>query len=143
MSTQPIYFREVEVTYKGQRRNGEQLQGPEGVVRFLANQIGSKSREHFVAIYLDTRHRPIGYQIVSIGTVSASLVHPREVFQPAIAIGASAVIVAHNHPSGNPSPSKEDGDITARLHAAGEILGITLLDSLVVTDEDHHWVSIK
>ncbi|RIL03534.1 MAG: hypothetical protein DCC71_14900 [Proteobacteria bacterium] len=67
------------------------------------------------------------------GTVSASLVHPREVFQPAILVGACAVIVAHNHPSGDPTPSREDREITQRLAQAGALLGVSLLDSVVFT----------
>jgi DNA repair protein RadC len=90
---------------------------------------------------LDGRHRPIAYQVVSIGTATASLVHPREVFQAAIGAGAVALIVAHNHPSGDPSPSREDRDITERLLRAGELLGIRLLDSVVVTDGTY--VSIR
>ena len=86
-----------------------------------------------MALYLDGRHRPIAHQVVSIGTASASLVHPREVFQPAILVGACAVIVAHNHPSGDPTPSAEDREITRRLAQAGALLGVSLLDSVVFT----------
>jgi DNA repair protein RadC len=95
--------------------------------------VRDDAREHFVAVYLDGRHRPIAHQVVSIGTASASLVHPREVFQPAILVGAWAVIVAHNHPSGYPTPSREDRDITQRLSQAGALLGVSLLDSVVFT----------
>jgi DNA repair protein RadC len=95
--------------------------------------VTDDAREHFVAIYLDGRHRAIGHQIVSVGTATASLVHPREVFQPAILAGACAVIVGHNHPSGDPSPSPEDRAVTLRLAAAANLLGLHLLDSLVWT----------
>jgi DNA repair protein RadC len=94
--------------------------------------IGNDAREHFLVLMLDGRHRPIAYQTVSIGTATASLVHPREVFQAAVGLGACGVIVAHNHPSGDPSPSREDRDVTQRLIKAGEVLGIRLLDSVVI-----------
>ncbi len=86
-----------------------------------------------MALYLDGRHRPIADRIVSIGTATASLVHPREVFQPAVALGACGLIVAHNHPSQDPTPSAEDRDVTRRLAEAGQLLGIPLLDHVVWT----------
>jgi DNA repair protein RadC len=101
------------------------------VVQFLRRVVRDDAREHFVALYLDGR--PIAHQVVSIGTASASLVHPREVFQPAILVSACAVIVGHNHPSGDPTPSREDREITQRLAQAGALLGVSLLDSVVFT----------
>ena len=131
----PIAIREVAVQYRGARKRiSEKIHGPEGVVRFVRRVVNGDAREHFVALLLDGRHRPIAYQVVSIGTATASLVHPREVFQAAIGIGACALIVAHNHPSGDPSPSREDRDVTRRLSSAGKLIGIELLDALVVTD---------
>jgi DNA repair protein RadC len=103
--------------------------------------VGNDAREHFLVLMLDARHKAIAYQVVSVGTANASLVHPREVFQAAVAAGAVAVIVAHNHPSGDPSPSREDREVTERLLRAGEVLGIRLLDSVVVSDSGY--VSIR
>ena len=135
----PITIREVAVQYRGARKRiPEKIHGPEGVARFVRRVINGDAREHFVSVLLDGRHRPIAYQVVSIGTATASLVHPREVFQAAIGIGACALIVAHNHPSGDPSPSREDRDVTQRLARAGKLIGIELLDALVVTDAQHH-----
>lgn len=91
-------------------------------------------REHFVALYVDSRSKVKGVCVVSIGTISASLVHPREVFRPAIVAGAAAVIVAHNHPSGDVTPSHEDKDATRRLARAGALLGVPLLDHVIVTN---------
>ena len=102
------------------------------VVRAFIPQ--GEEREHFVALYLDARSRVKGACVVSIGTLSASLVHPREVFRPAIVAGAAAVIVAHNHPSGDVTPSAEDKDATRRLVRAGELLGVPLLDHVIVND---------
>ena len=86
-----------------------------------------------MALFLDSRHQPISYSIVSVGTANQSLMHPREVFQPAILAGAAALIVLHNHPSGDPSPSRQDYDVTQRLQDAGKLLGIPLLDHIVWT----------
>lgn len=128
------FIREVAVRYVGRSaRIATSIRRPLEVVEFLRRVVRDDAREHFVALYLDGRHRPIAHQIVSIGTASASLVHPREVYQPAILVGACAVIVAHNHPSGDPSPSREDREITRRLAQAGALLGISLLDSVVFT----------
>lgn len=128
------FIREVAVRDVGRSaRIATSIQRPLEVVEFLRRVVRDDAREHFVALYLDGRHRPIAHQVVSIGTASASLVHPREVFQPAILVGACAVIVAHNHPSGDPSPSLEDREITQRLAQAGALLGISLLDSVVFT----------
>jgi len=91
-----------------------------------------KKKEHFVTFYLDASHRVIYAEVVSIGTLTASLVHPREVFAPAVAHRAAAIIVAHNHPSGLENPSREDRITTKRLADAGKILGIPLLDHVIV-----------
>ena len=128
-----VRIREAVVRYRGSRRRVTgAMRSPEDVARFVRRVVGNDAREHFVAILLDGRHRPIAYQVVSIGTATAALVHPREVFQPAVGLGACAVIVAHNHPSGDPTPSAEDRDVTQRLAQAGRLLGILLIDSVVV-----------
>jgi DNA repair protein RadC len=129
-------IREVAIRYRGRaKRAPDALRSPADVAAFMRRAVTDDAREHFVAIYLDGRHRPVAHQIVSVGTATAALVHPREVFQPAVLLGACALIVAHNHPSGDPSPSSEDRDITERLAQAGKLLGITLLDSIVWTRE--------
>ena len=133
-----VRIREAVVRYRGSRRGvAGVMRNPEDVARFVRGVVGNDAREHFVAILLDGRHRPIAYQVVSIGTATAALVHPREVFQPAVGLGACAVIVAHNHPSGDPTPSAEDRDVTRRLAQAGGLLGILLLDSVVVSGLGH------
>jgi DNA repair protein RadC len=95
--------------------------------------IRDHKKEHFVVFFLDTRNQAIRREIISIGTLNANLVHPREVFEPAILHSAAQIIVCHNHPSGNPEPSDEDLAITRRLQEAGKILGIELLDHVIVT----------
>lgn len=95
-------------------------------------------RERFVAVYLDAKHRPIAVHEVSVGTTNQSLVHPREVFGPALQLAAVALVVAHNHPSGDPTPSPEDRAVTDRLRSAGELLGVSLLDHLVLGGETYY-----
>jgi len=109
----------------------------EDAAAVVASYLKGADREHCVVVLLDARHTVIGLNTVSIGTVSASLVHPREVFKPAILANASAVILAHNHPSGELEPSEHDVDLTRRLIEAGKLLGIELLDHLILCDGAH------
>ena len=94
--------------------------------------LGDVPEEHFVLMVLDSRRRVIGMSEVSVGTLSASLVHCREVFRTAILLNGAAIVVAHNHPSGDPHPSSEDRDVTRRLQRAGELLGIPVADHIVL-----------
>jgi len=89
-------------------------------------------REQFVVLMLDAQHRPLGMSVISIGSLTASIVHPREVFKAAILSNSAAVIIAHNHPSGSVEPSPEDLEISRRLREAGELLGIRVLDSIIL-----------
>jgi DNA repair protein RadC len=131
------FLREVRVQYGRARvRYESRILGPELAIEIARKVVRDHAREHFLAIYLDARHRPIAYQIVSIGTADQSLVHPREVFQPALLCGAVALVVLHSHPSGDPSPSAEDREVTRRLAEAGKLLGVALLDHIVFTAED-------
>jgi len=107
----------------------------EDVWKLCADMRASK-KEYFAAFYLDTQNKLIERQIVSIGTLNASLVHPREVFEPAVALHAAGIIAAHNHPSGESTPSSDDIAITKRLAEAGKILGIELIDHVIVTGGD-------
>ncbi len=113
------------------------LDCPIAVARQLQPLFGGLDREHFVVLALDARNRPIGCNTVSVGTLSASLVHPREVFKFAILANAAAVILAHNHPSGDVDPSKDDLELTRRLVRAGEVMGIDVLDHLVMAGQDY------
>jgi DNA repair protein RadC len=88
--------------------------------------------EIFLALLLDVKHRVLRDVRVSVGTLNGSLIHPREVFAEAVAMRAAAVILVHNHPSGDPSPSREDGEVTRRLRSAGEIVGIPVLDHVII-----------
>lgn len=107
------------------------VRGPETIFD-LTRDIRATNREHFVGFYLNSRNQVLRREIISIGSLNASIVHPREVYQPAIAVSAASLIIAHNHPSGDPTPSEEDLAITRRLIEAGRILGIEMLDHVVV-----------
>lgn len=103
----------------------------------------ANDQERFVVACLDTKHRVQCVVVVTVGTLDASLVHPREVFKPAFIEGSSAVVVSHNHPSGNPAPSREDHEVTNRLTEAGKLLGITVLDHIIYGDGTGEILSIR
>jgi len=107
---------------------------PKNVWEEMKDVRGNK-KEHFVVFYLDTRNQEVAREIVSVGTLNANLVHPREVFEPAVKNLASQIVVSHNHPSGNSQPSDDDLEVTQRLREAGKILGIELLDHVIVTEK--------
>ncbi len=112
------------------------IDSPERASEQLAD-LRDKKQEYFVCLTLDGANRLIAKRVISIGTLTASLVHPREVFAEAIADRAASIIVAHNHPSGNLQPSQADRDVTTRLQNAGELLGINLIDHIIVTKNSH------
>ncbi len=129
--------RELVVSYKPLRVplpvNGT-VSRPREAARLAAAILAGTTVEHVLALHFDTKHKLIGVHVVSVGTLDASLVHPREVFKAAYLSNASALILAHNHPSGDPTPSGEDRALSDRLRQAGELLGVTLLDFVIVTD---------
>lgn len=96
------------------------------------HEISISKKEQLRGLYLNSRYQVIHSEIISVGTLTSNIVHPREVFQPAIEHSAVAVIIAHNHPSGNPEPTEEDIEVTKQLQKAGKVLGIDLLDHLVI-----------
>lgn len=104
------------------------------IAEIVSSKLAGDKREHFIAFYLNSKLEIEQEYTVSIGNLDSAPVHPREVFGPAIKKSAAAVIIAHNHPSGDPSPSPEDIAITERLRKAGELLGIRLLDHVIVGD---------
>lgn len=109
-----------------------QVRSPEDVFRLLKKQLEGQDREHFVVILLSSKNAVIGVETVSVGTLNASIVHPREALKPAIINSAAAIVLVHNHPSGVPTPSQEDIAITKRIKRAGEILGIEVLDHVII-----------
>lgn len=121
--------------------NGSCIRGPEDVFRHFHARLRDTPHEQFHLLLLDGRHRVLREVMASRGTLTASLVHPREVFRPAIREGAAALVVVHNHPSGDPGPSLEDREVTRRLVQAGALLGVPLLDHVVVAERG--WVSLR
>ena len=115
---------------------------PTDAVRILNAYLHNADREHLVALFLNAKNHIIGINTVSVGSLTSSIVHPREVFKPAILANAAALILGHNHPSGDPTPSAEDQAITTRLAQVGEALGIRVLDHLILGD-DLHWYSFQ
>lgn len=99
--------------------------------------IRDNKKEHFVIFFLDARNQEIKREIISVGSLNANLVHPREVFEPAVRHTAAQIIVAHNHPSGDEKPSEEDKEITKRLTESGKILGIDIVDHIIVTKNNY------
>ncbi len=109
------------------------IRSPQDACR-VANGIKSESKEHFLTLYLDARNVLIHEEVISIGSLNANIVHPREVFKPAISNGAASIILVHNHPSGDVSPSQDDLNLTSRLAEAGHLLGIEVLDHVIISD---------
>lgn len=114
------------------------IRSPCDVERHFAPRVRSARRESFFVLLLDGRHRLIAEEEVSRGTLTSSLVHPREVFREAIRSAAGALVLVHNHPSGDPTPSAEDRSVTTRLAEAGRLLGIEVIDHVVVSNRGHY-----
>jgi DNA repair protein RadC len=110
---------------------------PEDAVAQIKSKLKNKRKEHFWVLLLDTRNRVIKTSQVSVGSLNASVVHPREVFKEAISATAASVILVHNHPSGDLQPSAEDIEITKNLARAGEVMGIEVLDHIIVSSQGH------
>ncbi len=119
-------------------RPGMTVRGGGDVARVVLESARHARRESFFALQLDARHRVLSLRVISVGSLESSLVHPREVFGPAVREGAAALVVAHNHPSGDAVPSVEDREVTDRLRNVGELLGIELVDHVVVGRERYY-----
>lgn len=107
---------------------------PEDISRLVMEEMRYLKKEVFTILLLNTKHEVISIEKISVGSLNASIVHPREVFHPAIRKSSSAIILVHNHPSGDPTPSSEDQNITKRLIDAGTLLGISVLDHVIIGD---------
>jgi DNA repair protein RadC len=114
-----------------------QLAGPRAVAEYLLPQYGGRRVEQFGVLLLDTKHRVVRTTILSVGTLDASIVHPRDVFREAVTGGAAAIVLFHNHPSGDPEPSRDDSRLTERLIAAGVLMGINVIDHVILGDTSY------
>ena len=108
------------------------IKNAEDVYNYFKDELKVKNKEHFYALFLDTKNRIIGEELISVGILNASLIHPREVFNPAIKASANSIIIVHNHPSGDCVPSSEDKEVTKIITNAGDILGIKVLDHIII-----------
>jgi DNA repair protein RadC len=115
------------------------LSTPRELATYLLPQYGTADVEQFGIVMLDTKHRVIRVRIVSIGSLDSTVVHPREVFREAASAAAAAIVLFHNHPSGDPTPSQDDARLTVRLCAAADVLDIGLLDHLIVGDAERYF----
>jgi len=141
-----IRFKVIRAVY-------EKLTIQEGTAEYVANTISNaqavyalfsflqqETKEHFIALHLDAKNRILCIDRVSAGTMTNSLIHPREVFKTALLSSATSLLLIHNHPSGDPTPSREDISITEKLKGAGEIMGIAVLDHVIIGDG---YISLK
>ncbi|BAF60638.1 hypothetical DNA repair proteins [Pelotomaculum thermopropionicum SI] len=119
--------KEASVLYAARR-----ISSPDDAAGFVRDFIEDADREKFLIICLNTRNEPTAVHTVAVGTLNSSQVHPREVFKVALLANSAGIILAHNHPSGDPAPSREDIEITRRLKECGDLLGISVLDHIVI-----------
>ncbi|MBZ9534687.1 DNA repair protein RadC [Cytobacillus oceanisediminis] len=117
------------------------IRSPEDAAKYMMNEMKFLSQEHFICLYLNTKNQVMHKQVVFIGSLNASIVHPREVFKEAFRRSAASIICLHNHPSGDPSPSREDIEVTKRLVECGKIIGIDLLDHIIMGE--NKFISLK
>jgi DNA repair protein RadC len=128
-------------TLMRRREDRPQIRSAMDAAKLIVPQFGAQPVEQFGLLLLDTKHRLLRLTRLSVGTLDASLVHPREVFRAAIAAGAAALVLFHNHPSGDPAPSDDDVALTVRLVRAGELMGIGVLDHIIVAENS--FVSLR
>lgn len=113
----------------------EKIEGPEDVARYASPILRFEQKEHFLVMLLDVRNRVLAMPTVSVGSLTASVAHPREIFREAIRYSAANMILLHNHPSGDPMPSREDVQLTKQMMKAGEIMGIPVLDHVIIAGD--------
>lgn len=117
------------------------IRSPEDAAAYLMTDMSSLTQEHFVVLFLNVKNEIIHKETIFIGSLNSSIVHPREIYREAVKRSAASIICAHNHPSGNPSPSPEDINVTKRLLEAGSLMGIELIDHVIIGD--HQFISLK
>jgi DNA repair protein RadC len=132
------FIREVTLRYRGQGKKLFQIREASNAAEFFRKVLPDNVREHFLTLFLDGAHQVIGYSLVATGTANMCPVGIREVFQPAVILGACALICGHNHPSNNTEPSSADRQVTNSLRAGGELLGIKLLDHVIISEDEFY-----
>ena len=117
------------------------IRSPDDAASYLMQEMTSLPQEHFVCLFLNVKNQVLHKQTIFVGSLNSSIVHPRDIFREAVKRSAAAIICAHNHPRGVPTPSPEDIEVTSRLYEAGQIMGVDLLDHVIIGD--HQYVSMK
>jgi DNA repair protein RadC len=133
----PIY-KVMLVREAGLSASEAEITNPKIAASIARDYLEGLDREHFIVLLLDSRNRVTGINTVSVGSLSTTIVHPREVFKPAMLANANSVILCHNHPSGDPWPSPDDNEMFRRLILAGELLGIKVHDAIIIGDREHY-----
>jgi len=137
-ASQIIALFEFNKRHNISKQNGKPIKTAKDVFDYCSPKLSGVDKEHFMILHLDTRNKIIKDEIVSVGTLNSSLIHPREVFKSAIKESANAIILVHNHPSGDTEPSEEDKKITDILFKAGELLSIKVLDHVIIGKDSWH-----
>ena len=128
----------VQLVREGTRQEyGKRISSSQDVVELVAPDLNKYDREVFLSLLLNTKNMPIGVDEVSIGCLNSSIIHPRELFKSAVLASASSLILIHNHPSGDPEPSREDLELTKRLVKAGDLMGIKILDHVIIAGDGY------
>jgi DNA repair protein RadC len=134
----------VEIGKRLYRKNSLErytIRSPEDAAAYLMTDMTALNQEHFVVLFLNVKNEVLHKQTIFIGSLNSSIVHPRDIFREAVKRSAASIVVSHNHPSGNPTPSPEDIEVTRRLTEAGSIIGIEVLDHVIIGD--HKFISLK
>lgn len=126
---------ETELLHEKDQNKSQAVASPEHIAQVIRKKIRNWNKEHFYVISFDNRNRIVGTDLLTVGTLNSSLVHPRETFEKAISHHAASIAVSHNHPSGDPNPSEADISVTKRLKEAGELMGIGLLDHVIISKQ--------
>lgn len=116
---------------------------PKAAYELIKDMLESEDREKLIACFLNTKNQPVAVNIVSIGSLNSSIIHPREIFKVAVLSNAATIILYHNHPSGDPTPSSEDFSATERIKECGKLMGIDLLDHIIVGSDSYHSMRAK
>ena len=131
-ASQILALFELHKRYEVSKRKRKPIKSAKDVFKYISPNLSSLDKEHLVVLHLDSKNKIIKDEVISIGTLNSSLVHPREVFKEAIKSSANSIILVHNHPSGDVEPSEEDILTTKKLKESGEVVGIKLLDHIII-----------
>ena len=137
-ASQIIALFEFNKRHSLSKQNGKPIKSAKDVFDYAHPKLNGADKEHFMVLHLDSKNKILKDEIISIGTLNSSIIHPREVFKSAIKESANSVILVHNHPSGDPKPSKADEEITELLFKSGDLLSIKVLDHVIIGNETYH-----